>query len=186
MSFPEAVFFEWLWNPDELDCTGRHLSWWKLHEESRLKFDAAFARRLCQGGCAEYGSDSQGPEPAKCIHGRIIGRCAPAHYLRLILPIKGRLLFAAFSVPRENSPLTVVAWELSKTLADRPSSSAGKSQCTAVPVCNLSEEYSVQVLRLFHKLRSRNEAVKRRCHALFFADGYIPLFPVVDGWYRVP
>jgi hypothetical protein len=48
-------------------------------------------------------------------------------------------------------------------------------------VCDLSEEYSVQVLRLFHKLRSRNEEVKRRCHALFFADDrYIPVLQLAD------
>jgi hypothetical protein len=48
-------------------------------------------------------------------------------------------------------------------------------------VCDLSEEYSVQVLRLFHKLRSRSEEVKRRCHGLFFADDrYVPILQLAD------
>ena len=48
-------------------------------------------------------------------------------------------------------------------------------------VCDLSEEYSIEVLRLFHRLRRRNEEIKRRCHALFFADDrYIPVLQLAD------
>jgi hypothetical protein len=48
-------------------------------------------------------------------------------------------------------------------------------------VCDLSEEYSAQVLKLFHKLRSQSEEIKRRCHALFFADDrYIPILQLAD------
>ncbi len=47
--------------------------------------------------------------------------------------------------------------------------------------CDLSEEYSVQVLKLFHKLRSRNAEVKRRCHAVIFGDDrYIPILQLAD------
>ena len=36
-------------------------------------------------------------------------------------------------------------------------------------------------MKLFHKLRSRSEEVKRRCHALFFADDrYIPILQLAD------
>ena len=47
--------------------------------------------------------------------------------------------------------------------------------------CDLSEEYSVEVLRLFHKLRNRDEEVKRRCHAVVFGDDrYIPILQLAD------
>ena len=48
-------------------------------------------------------------------------------------------------------------------------------------VCDLSEEYSIEVLKLFHRLRRRSEEIKRRCHALFFADDrYIPILQLAD------
>jgi hypothetical protein len=48
-------------------------------------------------------------------------------------------------------------------------------------VGDLSEEYSIQVLKPFHKLRSRNEEIKRRCHGLFFADDrYVPILQLGD------
>jgi len=47
--------------------------------------------------------------------------------------------------------------------------------------CDLAEEYSIQVLKLFHKLRSRSDEVKRRCHAIMFGDDrYIPILQLAD------
>ena len=65
VGFPEAVFFERLRNPDQLDGTGRAFASRKLHEERRLEFEAAFAgaRGLGQGDYAEHGGGSQFPRP---------------------------------------------------------------------------------------------------------------------------
>jgi hypothetical protein len=47
--------------------------------------------------------------------------------------------------------------------------------------CDLAEEYSVQILKLFQKLRNRDAEVKRRCHALVFGDDrYIPILQLAD------
>ena len=60
MGFPEAVFFERLRNPDQLDGTGGALASRKLHEKRRFEFEAAFAgsRDLGQGDYAEHGGGS--------------------------------------------------------------------------------------------------------------------------------
>ena len=78
MGFPEAVFFERLRNPDQLDGTGRDFASRKLHEERRLEFEAAFAgaRGLGQGDGAEHGGGSQFPRPMKRFHGLIIAKRA--------------------------------------------------------------------------------------------------------------
>ena len=48
-------------------------------------------------------------------------------------------------------------------------------------VCDLSEEYSIEVLKLFDPLRRRSEEIKRRCHGLFFADDrYVPILQLAD------
>ena len=85
MGFPEAVFFEWLRNPDQLDGAGNTLACRKLHEERRLQFEAAFAgaRGLGQGDYAEHGGGSQFPRPMKRIHGLII---ANACFTRWLVP----------------------------------------------------------------------------------------------------
>lgn len=75
MRFPQAVFYERLRNPDELDGAGSELSSRKLYEEGCFEFD----RRLGRGSCAKHGGGSHRPKPIAAIHGRIIGRCAPAH-----------------------------------------------------------------------------------------------------------
>ena len=76
MGFPEAVFFERLRNPDQLDGTGGAFASRKLHEERRLEFEAAFAgaRGLRQGDCAEHGGGSQFPRPMKRVHELIIAK----------------------------------------------------------------------------------------------------------------
>ena len=43
VGFPEAVFFERLRNPDQLEGTGGAFASRKLREERRLEFEAAFA-----------------------------------------------------------------------------------------------------------------------------------------------
>ena len=70
MGFPEAVFFERLRNPDQLDGAGRAFASGKLHEERCLNFLAALAgaRGLCHGDCAEKGGGSQVPRPMKSVH----------------------------------------------------------------------------------------------------------------------
>jgi hypothetical protein len=76
VSFPEAVFFERLRNPDQLDGTGSEFARRKLQEERRLEFQAplAGARALAQGDCAEHGSDSESPVPMERVHGLIIAK----------------------------------------------------------------------------------------------------------------
>jgi hypothetical protein len=37
-------------------------------------------------------------------------------------------------------------------------------------ICDLSEEYSEKCIKLFHKLRARDEVIKTRCVAITFAD----------------
>jgi hypothetical protein len=52
--------------------------------------------------------------------------------------------------------------------------------------CDLAEEYSVEMLKLFHKLRSRSAEVKRRCHAVMFGDDrYIPILQLADMYAHV-
>jgi hypothetical protein len=47
--------------------------------------------------------------------------------------------------------------------------------------CDLAEEYSVDILKLFHKLRSRDAEIKRRCHVVMFGDDrYIPVLQLAD------
>ncbi len=60
VGLPEAVFFERLRNPDQLDGTGGAFASRKLDEKRRLEFGAAFAgaRGLGQGEYAEHGGGS--------------------------------------------------------------------------------------------------------------------------------
>ena len=80
MRFLEAVFFERLRNPDQLDCTGRDFSSRKLHEERRLEFDAAVAvaRGLRHGDCTQHGGGSKAPQAMKSVHELIIAKSASA------------------------------------------------------------------------------------------------------------
>jgi hypothetical protein len=74
VGFPEAVFFEWLRDPDQLDGTRDAFASRKLHEERRLEFEAAFAGAggLGQGDNAQHGGGSRLPRPMKRFHGLII------------------------------------------------------------------------------------------------------------------
>ncbi len=67
MGFPEAVFFERLRNPDQLDGTGDAFACGKLHEKRQLEFEAAFdgAGCLSKSDYAEHGASSKFPRPMK-------------------------------------------------------------------------------------------------------------------------
>jgi hypothetical protein len=67
VSFPKAVFFERLRNPDQLDGTGDAFACGKLHEERQLEFEAALAGAGClsKSDYAKHGASSKFPRPMK-------------------------------------------------------------------------------------------------------------------------
>jgi len=103
VGFPEAVSFERLRNPDQLDGTGRAFASRKLHKKRRLKFEAAFAgaRGLRQRDCAEHDGGGQLPRgPMKSVHKLIIAKHAsgesdPDGLAGYDIPLSARIMTVA-------------------------------------------------------------------------------------------